>query len=431
MGAYIRVAEFPTIRPLEPLAWIPRDDAGEIYGGPQSGRRDSGHSHSDGTAPVQTVPSSVGPRSRGTAQPRADRLVRTVRRGPLRTARVGLDYYPGMRDWARSVVIPLASQALERAMARESERLGPDPSRGFDARAAAARRLLEHYVEWAPTVERLAPVLVEVDFSADLPDPAGADSVLRAPRGQHARYQGRLDLLGVDEHDAYWVACHRVVREWTPLDALVRDEETVAACWAWEQYYIGMEIAGTIHNEMRLPTGALLVPASDRPCAGEGEGEKRAACRSTKAVAADAPYPSIAGSTPGPPSPWIRRGVQDTAALFRRTWIRRSRGEIIQAGRQLSAEAREMFSPEVLVYPSPSESACRRCPFAAPCMALYEGREAEAQAILSSSYRLRPGAALEEGRLGGGHGARGGVRPLPVSVDDQGRSASFPPIDDP
>ncbi len=310
-------------------------------------------------------------------------------------------YYPGMWDWARSVVIPLVSQALERAMARERERLGPEPPRGFDARAAAARRLLEHYAEWAPTVERLAPVLVEVEFSADLPDPAGADSVLRAPGGRHARYQGRLDLLGVDEHDAYWIARHRVVREWTPLDALVRDEETVAACWAWEQYYIGMEIAGTIHNEMRLPTGALLAPDSDRPRAGEGRQERGG-------------VPQHEGSGGGRSIPQHRRlyarsielvdsprVVRDTAALFRRTWIRRSRGEIVQAGRQLSAEAREMFSPEVLVYPSPSEAACRRCPFAAPCMALYGGSEAEARAILDSSYRLRPGAALEEGRLGG------------------------------
>ena len=30
------------------------------------------------------------------------------------------------------------------------------------------------------------------------------------------------------------------------------DEEAAAACWAWEQDYIGMEIAGTIHNEIRI-----------------------------------------------------------------------------------------------------------------------------------------------------------------------------------
>ena len=216
--------------------------------------------------------------------------------------------------------------------------------------------MLEHYVEWAPTVERLAPVLVEVDFSADLPDPAGADSVLRTARGQHIRYQGRLDLLGVDEHDAYWVTRHRVVREWTPLDALVRDEETVAACWAWEQYYIGMEITGTIHNEMRLPTGALPVADTGRPPSGEARRE-RGGVPQHEGSGGGRSIPQhrrlYARSTEPVDSP---RVVQDTAALFRRTWIRRSRGEIVQAGGQLAAEAREMFSPEVFVYPSPSES---------------------------------------------------------------------------
>ncbi len=340
-------------------------------------------------------------------------------------------YYPGMWDWARSVVIPLVGQALERAMARESERLGPEPPRGFDARAAAARRLLEHYVEWAPTVERLAPVLVEVDFSADLPDPAGADSVLRTPRGQHVRYQGRLDLLGVDEHDAYWVTRHRVVREWTPLDALVRDEETVAACWAWEQYYIGMEIAGTIHNEMRLPTGARwLRTAIDLvPAKGGGSG---AACRSTKAVAADAPYPSIAGCMPDPPSPWTPRAWCKTPP---RCFV--VRGSAVPGARS--------FRRAVNCPPRPGRCSAPR----SSCTPLLRNQRAVGapsprRAWLSTrggrpkrrrSWTRAIGRALarrwRRGVSGGGHGARGGVRPLPASVGEQGRFGSFPAIGQP
>ena len=99
-------------------------------------------------------------------------------------------------------------------------------------------------------------MLVEVDYAADLVDPERTDRALFTPGGEHVNYQGRLDLLGVDAHDAYWIMRHRVVREWTPLSTLRRDEEAAAACWAWQQYYIGMEIAGTVHNEMRLPTVA-------------------------------------------------------------------------------------------------------------------------------------------------------------------------------
>jgi hypothetical protein len=92
---------------------------------------------------------------------------------------------------------------------------------------------------------------------------------------------------------------------------------------------------------------------------------------------------------------------QESGPWFRRTLIRRSRDEIGQAGRQLAAEARQMYVPDVAVYPTPREGVCGRCPFAAPCLALYEGRETEAAAILESSYQLRPPEEPVEGRLGG------------------------------
>jgi hypothetical protein len=310
-------------------------------------------------------------------------------------------YFPGMWDWPRAVVIPLVGQALDKALAHERARPGPEPPVGFERRAQAARQLLAAYVEWAPGIERLAPVLVEVDYAANLADPEQPDGALFTPGGdEHISYRGRVDLLGVDDHDAYWIMRHRVVREWTPLSTLVRDEEAVAACWAWPQHYIGMEIAGTVHNEMRLPTGA---PSGDGPDLLSAESARRAA----------GPVPQHEGSGGGRSVPQHRRldarasapaapkvVEHDTGPWFRRTWIRRSSPEIDQAGRQLASEAREIFDPDVAVFPSPSPPACGNCPFASPCLALYEGKEAEAEAILASSYRTRS-TEVVEGRLGG------------------------------
>jgi hypothetical protein len=309
-------------------------------------------------------------------------------------------YFPGMWDWARAVVIPLVDQALDKALARQRARLGPELPPGFDARAVGARQLLAAYVEWAPSVERLAPVLVEVDYAADLADPERTDCALFTPGGAHVNYQGRLDLLGVDAHDAYWIMRHRVVREWTPLSTLVRDEEAAAACWAWQQYYIGMEIAGTIHNEMRLPT--VAPPGGDpAPLSAAAAGSRAG------------PVPQHEGSGGGRSVPQHRRldarasepaeraAVEhDSGPWFRRTWIRRSPAEIDQAGRQLASEAREILDPDVAVFPSPSERACGSCPFASPCLALYRGNDHEAAAILTSSYRTRSPEAVA-GRLGG------------------------------
>jgi len=308
-------------------------------------------------------------------------------------------YFPGMWDWDRGVVIPLVGQALDKALARQRARLGPQLPPALERQARATRQLLAAYVEWAPGIERLAPVLVEVEFAADLADPELTDAALFTPGGEPVNYRGRVDLLGVDEHDAYWIMRHRVVKEWTPLSTLQRDEEAVAACWAWPQYYIGMEIAGTIHNEMRLPTVAS--PGADPAPLSVGA-----------ARGAAGPVPQHEGSGGGRSVPQHRRldarasepaeprSVEhDTGQWFRRTWIRRTPTEVAQAGRQLASEAREMYDPGVAVFPSPSEQACGNCPFAAPCLALYQGKETEAAAILTSSYRTR---TMEEvkGRLG-------------------------------
>jgi hypothetical protein len=58
-------------------------------------------------------------------------------------------------------------------------------------------------------------------------------------------------MMAVDQHDAYWIVRHRVVgADWPPTERLAADEEALAACWAWEQFYLGMAITGTIYNEL-------------------------------------------------------------------------------------------------------------------------------------------------------------------------------------
>jgi hypothetical protein len=310
-------------------------------------------------------------------------------------------YFPGMWDWSRAVVVPLVAQALDKAVASERERLGPELPRSFETRAEAARQLLDAYMEWSPTVERLAPVLVEVDYWADVPDPEREDSALCTSSGQAIRYQGRVDLLAVDEHDAYWIVRHRVVNEWTSLETLMRDEEALAACWAWGRYYIGMEISGTIHNEMCLPTH-VVPDGGALHCAAENAGGARGGVPQHEGSGGGRSVPQhrrLYAQSSEPTDP--ERVVHDTGPWFRRTYIRRSRSEVSQVARQLALEAGEMFNPEVAVYPAPSESWCGRCPFAAPCLALYEKRDAEAEAIVTSSYRPRRHEEAAAGRLGG------------------------------
>src|SRR6202008_4935907 len=100
------------------------------------------------------------------------------------------------------------------------------------------------------------------DVAGLVPDPRDTDRGLTTPDGSAVIYTCRIDLLAVDAADEFWVVRHQVRDEFQESYALIGDEAAVAACWAWEQEYPGMEISGTIHNQGRL-SGPLEPPAAE------------------------------------------------------------------------------------------------------------------------------------------------------------------------
>jgi hypothetical protein len=295
-------------------------------------------------------------------------------------------YFPGMWEWDRKVVLPLAFAAFEKALhrQRESHELTATEEAEWDRGLGAGQQVLEQYLAWAPVADRFWPVRVETDFDVQIPDPTTADTDLVSPDGRVIRYGGRVDLLLVDEHDAYWVVRHRLVDEFTPTDLLLLDDELVAACWAWELFYLGMRISGTIHNELRI--GGTPPDPGDpvsRPRASHAFARARAQHRRMYAQPEEVPTEVV---------------VEEGGDMFRRTRIPRRRAALDDLGRRLATEALEMVSVDITVYPAPSPMTCAACDFRAPCIALNEG--ADAEAIVQTNYRVRPPEAPEEGRLG-------------------------------
>ena len=158
-------------------------------------------------------------------------------------------YYPGTWDWQHEVTQPLVHKALERSLsdAGATEMLD---------RGAA---LLDCYDAWATSIDDFAPVKINLDVEALVPDPDDPECGLLVHDGSPVIYPCRIDLVAMDAADEYWVVCHQIVDEWQDIDRLDRDEQAVAACWAFEHDYIGVQIAGTIHNEVRI-AGPLEIP---------------------------------------------------------------------------------------------------------------------------------------------------------------------------
>jgi len=317
---------------------------------------------------------NLEPRNRPAA-PDLDRAIRDA---------LAVYYFPGMWDWDRRVRLPLVGQELDRAL----------EGRALDA----GKALLDRYVRWAPAVDRFAPVLVETDFEATVLDPDGAAVVTAG--GEPVRYRGRIDLMAVDAHDAYWIVRHRVVDgDWPPTEQLLADDQALAACWAWEQFYLGMAITGTIYNELKPVPDDRRRPWSrlraGRPWSALRAGRSRVRQHEPSGGGRSVPQHRRMYARAREPVR-VMPVEQHAGPGFRRTWLRHHPDEVAAAGQRLARDVAEMARPDLAVYPEPSDQHCPACLYLAPCLALRAGTQPSL-----SEYRPRPPDGPREGRLGG------------------------------
>jgi hypothetical protein len=288
-------------------------------------------------------------------------------------------YFPGMWDWKRTIVAPLATEAFAKAMRTQRQAyetatgapLDEAATARWEADFAAVGRLLGAYYSWAAGIDDWSTVQVETLFDVIVPEPGDPDTGLLAADGRGVLYRLRIDLVVVDDDGRYWVMEHRLCDDgFAGLDDLLLDDDALTRSWGWELGFLAT-VAGTIHNE-------LLIPRPDEP------GPEDVA-------------PS------GPDDVEIidlgsRQVQREDGIWFRRTKIPRARAEIEGAGLRVAEQSRMMTRADLECYPTPGMSTCAPCEFRAPCLALMEGDDSEA--ILSQGYRARKQRDFEEGRLG-------------------------------
>jgi hypothetical protein len=288
-------------------------------------------------------------------------------------------YFPGMWDWNRAIVAPLATEGFAKALrtkrnayeASTAAALDDEAAARWEAAFAAGKRLLAAYYGWTPKADTWSTVQVETLFDVTVPDPAHPDHGLLTEDGRGVLYRLRIDLVVVDKAGRNWLVEHRLCEDgFADINDLLLDDVALTRSWAWEQGFLG-KVAGTIHNELRLP----------RP----GE-----------------PGPEDSAPSSGPDVDWIKIGGRHvrryTGPWFRRTRIRRKREEIEGAGVRVAEQCRLMTRADVRPYPAPEWSTCLSCHFREPCLAQMQG--SDPQPVLAELYRPRERKDFEEGRLG-------------------------------
>lgn len=282
-------------------------------------------------------------------------------------------YFPGMWDWGRAIVRPLAMEGFLKSMRRQRARyaehrdLSDAQEQEWGEHVDLGRELLERYFTWALEADRFTPVQVAAQFDVPIPDPRNPDDGLVTPDGQGIYYRARIDMVVMDEHELYWLVEHRIVRSpWDDIDRLLLDEQSLSRSWAWELGFFA-KIEGTIHNELR--TDVL----------------------NGRAVLADGMDVQVLQG----PSGLIK---QQGNEFFRRTQIPRSEIEFEHYRTHAALEVLDMTDPAVRLYPNPSKENCSSCAYHPPCMAMNYGLDAGS--ILETSYQKRTAEDFEPGRLG-------------------------------
>jgi hypothetical protein len=281
-------------------------------------------------------------------------------------------YFPGMWEWNRAIVRPLAVAGFEKSMRRQraayaqTRDLSVEQVRDWEQHLELGTSVMESYFEWALETDRFTPIQVRAQFDVSVPDPANPDSGLITPDGRALQYRVRIDLAVIDDHELYWLVEHQTVTDPTRLDLdhLRLDEQALTRSWAWQLGFLA-RLEGTIHNELRA-----AVPGPVQ----------------TPAVAVRA--------IPGPGGIITQRST----GSFRRTHIPRTELEIERRGVAVAREMQEMTDPSLRIYPTPSWERCSACAYRPPCLAINQGLDE--QPVLQASYRRRVGEDFEPGRLG-------------------------------
>jgi hypothetical protein len=280
-------------------------------------------------------------------------------------------YFPGMWNWNRAIVSPLAIAGFEKSMRRQrtaytqTRELSAEQVQDWEQHLELGTGILRRYFDWAADLDRFTTIGVRSQFDISLPDPANPDRGLITPDGRPLQYRVRIDLSVIDDHDRYWLVEHRIVTgsQWPELDELRLDEQALTRSWAWQLAFLA-KLEGTIYNELRLT----------EPSAEQSKVKVKA--------------------IPGPGGITTQRSTE----AFRRTHLPRTELEIARHGTAMALEMQDMTDPSVRIYPNPSWDNCSGCAYRPPCLAMTQG--GDENKILEMSYRKRVSEDFEPGRLG-------------------------------
>ncbi len=248
----------------------------------------------------------------------------------------------------------------------------------FRERDNLGRNMLMHYFSWARTNDAFTPIYTEVEFEVPI-------SGLEGTYAEGAVYQGRIDLIVLDELGRYWIVDHKTTARFDSTEHLELDEQCGSYAWALMEM-LGIQVTGIVYNELRKS-----YPAPP-------EELKRGGLSKNKTQ--DAPYEMYVealekkfGGIPPDYVEFVEYLKVRENNFFRRTRVHRSVEEMRSLGEQIQLEALDMLDLNIRIYKNPTKFNCKNCMFRIPCIAKQDG--SDIKYILSELYKVRSSDASQ------------------------------------
>jgi hypothetical protein len=303
-------------------------------------------------------------------------------------------YDPNTWGWDRDIVEAGALTAFAKTnwngLTRYEELRGPDELLRieFIEREKLGLGMLKNYFAYSREHDKFTPVYVEIEFEVPIPVPPA----LSLPPGYQRNgdgdllkldenldwlpvvYQGRIDLVILDENGYYWIDDHKTAGQIRAdvVTHLEMDEQMKSYVWA-VQKQLGVKIKGVIYNE--LYKGIPAPPPMNKV--------QRLGRWYSVSQSQDTSYELYLKTVKEEDTAAYNAGLYDEFLqflqwqgnkYFRRTQVMYNDFELEFLGYQICLEAIDMLS-DPLIYPNPSRFKCGYCMFRTPCLANMDGSD--------------------------------------------------------
>jgi hypothetical protein len=254
----------------------------------------------------------------------------------------------------------------------------------YDERLALGQGMLAYYAQQVVGTDfGFRPVKVELSFEVPVVDPETGIQLRcqlpncrqHSPEDNGVVFAGRVDMLGEDDHGDYWIFDWKTAARLSVDDDefLQLDDQVGSYPWALGKV-LGLPIRGFVYHEQKK--GFPGPPKKNK--------QRRLGCLFSVSKNQDVDYPTYLAHVREHDKLGFNGGYYDDfldwlqaegPQFYHRYQIHKNQNELIEIGKVIYTESKDIVDPGLPIYPNPGRFSCKFCAFRQPCLGVNMGED--------------------------------------------------------